>query len=258
MISNSPEDVQSSFILYTDPELPPGWKRKVVKRLNGSRYDVYIYSPTGKRFRSKKQLQDYFVKNTQLEFYIDQFSFSLTKDKNGARTRLTKLKKSKKLNEKSNQVTKNITQEPDPQILPYQSLTLSSNNPIPMNQLLIITQPQPQLVIQVFNHPPLYQEQELGEDIQGEDAIVSDTESNHDDNDIKSLIRTVALQTLLPKKVDEQVHSVSNLIAMEIEALTELEELDLYYDFDYVREVQDEEKRVWCKSIFDEDSDVIL
>ena len=58
--------------------------------------------------------------------------------------------------------------------------------------------------------------------------------------------------------MDEQVHSDSNLIAMETEGLTELEELDLYYDFDYVREIQDEEKRPWCKSIFDEDTDVIL
>ena len=93
MIINSPEDVQSSFILYTDPELPPGWKRKVVKRLNNSRHDVYIYSPTGTRFRSKKQLKDYFDMNTQLNLNIDQFSFSPTKDKNEARQRSTKSKK---------------------------------------------------------------------------------------------------------------------------------------------------------------------
>ena len=78
MIINSPEVFQSSFIHYTDPDLPHGWKRKVVKRLNGRRYDVYIYSPTGKRFRSKKQLEDHFAKNNQLDLNIDQFSFSPT------------------------------------------------------------------------------------------------------------------------------------------------------------------------------------
>ena len=59
--------------------------------MKGSRYDVYIFSPTGNRFRSKAQLQEYLDKNTQLGINIDQFSFSLTKDKNGPKHGLTKL-----------------------------------------------------------------------------------------------------------------------------------------------------------------------
>ena len=76
MSGNCREGSQSSLIMHDDPKLPPGWKRKVVKRLRGDRYDVYILSPTWKRFRSGPQLQEYLEKNPQLGLTIDQFSFS--------------------------------------------------------------------------------------------------------------------------------------------------------------------------------------
>ena len=62
---------------------PPGWRRKVVKRLrnktlgvqSGYRFEVFYYSTTGKRFRNKNQLHK-FLKNTNLS--IDQFPFILS------------------------------------------------------------------------------------------------------------------------------------------------------------------------------------
>jgi len=38
----------SSLIMHEDPDLPPGWRRKVVKRVKSDRYDVYIFSPEKK------------------------------------------------------------------------------------------------------------------------------------------------------------------------------------------------------------------
>ncbi|XP_062268796.1 methyl-CpG-binding domain protein 2 [Platichthys flesus] len=44
------------------PALPPGWKKEEVTRKSGlsaGKSDVYYYSPTGKKFRSKPQLSRY-------------------------------------------------------------------------------------------------------------------------------------------------------------------------------------------------------
>ena len=72
---------------------------------------------------------------------------------------------------------------------------------------------------------------------------------------MKSFVRKTALQTLLPhgEKNDD---NISDLIYMETEGreLTELEELDLYYDFEYRRE-RNEEETSNIRSVFDDDSD---
>jgi len=44
------------------PSLPPGWKKEEVIRKSGlsaGKSDVYYYSPSGKKFRSKPQLSRY-------------------------------------------------------------------------------------------------------------------------------------------------------------------------------------------------------
>ncbi|CAB1457492.1 unnamed protein product [Pleuronectes platessa] len=44
------------------PALPPGWKKEEVTRKSGlsaGKSDIYYYSPTGKKFRSKPQLSRY-------------------------------------------------------------------------------------------------------------------------------------------------------------------------------------------------------
>ena len=61
---------------------------------------------------------------------------------------------------------------------------------------------------------------------------------------MKSFVRKTALQTLLAhgEKNDDNISD-----------LTELEELDLYYDFEYIRESNAEETSA-IRSVFDDDS----
>uniref|UniRef100_A0A672JV43 Methyl-CpG-binding domain protein 2-like n=1 Tax=Sinocyclocheilus grahami TaxID=75366 RepID=A0A672JV43_SINGR len=51
------------------PALPPGWKKEEVIRKSGlsaGKSDVYYYSPTGKKFRSKPQLSRYLGNSVDL------------------------------------------------------------------------------------------------------------------------------------------------------------------------------------------------
>ncbi|XP_032787049.2 methyl-CpG-binding domain protein 4 isoform X2 [Daphnia magna] len=49
--------------LFDDPSLPTGWYRKVVQRQTGAtagQWDVYVYNPEGKKFRSRNELRTHF------------------------------------------------------------------------------------------------------------------------------------------------------------------------------------------------------
>jgi len=65
--------------LFDDPNLPTGWSRKVVQRQTGAtagQWDVYIYNPDGKKFRSRNELRSYFTQSgTQLN--SEDFDFSV-------------------------------------------------------------------------------------------------------------------------------------------------------------------------------------
>ena len=66
--------------LYTDNRLPPGWYRKVSRRKNGAiytRYEVYIFSPTKKRFRSRKELKAFFDKTDETVLQPEHFDFTI-------------------------------------------------------------------------------------------------------------------------------------------------------------------------------------
>jgi len=63
---------------FNDKSLPPGWVRKLKCRKHGKqagRWDVYIYSPCGVKFASKKKLKAFFEKNN-LNYDIEEFDFT--------------------------------------------------------------------------------------------------------------------------------------------------------------------------------------
>lgn len=67
-------------------ELPPGWSRKIVQRQRGKsagKYDTYIYSPGGQKFRSRQELQRY-LNNVGSELSASQFDFNFKGKQNFA------------------------------------------------------------------------------------------------------------------------------------------------------------------------------
>lgn len=71
--------------MFVDPTLPDGWSREVKQRKEGrsaGKYDVYIFSPTGKRFRSRTELERY-VEDTGLEVDPQQIDFTVRGKKAG-------------------------------------------------------------------------------------------------------------------------------------------------------------------------------
>lgn len=62
-----------SAIERTTPAgLPPGWRREVVVRKSGQsagKYDVYYFSPNGKKFRSKPQIVRYLGESVDLNLF---------------------------------------------------------------------------------------------------------------------------------------------------------------------------------------------
>ncbi|XP_046339986.2 uncharacterized protein LOC124121069 [Haliotis rufescens] len=63
--------------------LPNGWSKRVVQRLSGKsagKFDCYIYSPDGKKFRSKTDIALY-IHQQGLEISVDDFDFAKIKNK---------------------------------------------------------------------------------------------------------------------------------------------------------------------------------
>nr|XP_006820975.1 PREDICTED: axoneme-associated protein mst101(2)-like [Saccoglossus kowalevskii] len=70
--------------LLEDTTLPEGWTRKVVQRKSGKsagKYDVYILSPEGKKYRSRIELAALFMK-TNSDLKCSQFDFTIRGIKN--------------------------------------------------------------------------------------------------------------------------------------------------------------------------------
>ena len=63
---------------FSDNTLPHGWVRKLKQRKHGKqagRWDVYIYSPCGVKFASRKKLRHFFEKNN-LQYDPEDFDFT--------------------------------------------------------------------------------------------------------------------------------------------------------------------------------------
>ncbi|KAG1686909.1 Methyl-CpG-binding domain protein 4 [Nymphon striatum] len=67
--------------MLEEPDLPKGWMRKVVQRQSGvsaGKFDVYVYSPDNKKFRSRTELSHY-LDQTNSPLFIQQFDFTVKK-----------------------------------------------------------------------------------------------------------------------------------------------------------------------------------
>lgn len=72
--------------MFEDPNLPPGWYRKVVQRQTGAtagQWDVYVYNPDGKKFRSRNELRTHLLQ-TASSLNSDDFDFSVKGKAGGA------------------------------------------------------------------------------------------------------------------------------------------------------------------------------
>jgi len=68
-------------IMYKDPTLPPGWKRKVKKRVLGpqaGKWDVFIVSPNGRKFKTRSELRSYLDRQSDSDLDIDNFDFTVS------------------------------------------------------------------------------------------------------------------------------------------------------------------------------------
>ncbi|ELU11914.1 hypothetical protein CAPTEDRAFT_102897, partial [Capitella teleta] len=89
--------------LREDVTLPPGWTRKVTQRQMGKsagKYDVYIFSPSGKKFRSRTDLASWVEKNDISDVNPYEIDFSVRGVNNKSVTPAKKKKKTKKVTPK--------------------------------------------------------------------------------------------------------------------------------------------------------------
>jgi len=113
------------------PELPDGWKREIVARKSttdgtssGKASDVYIYDPSGKKFRSKPQLTKYFEENPDkqipqedLDCILKAFKRNIGDEVKAPKTKATKSEKSNNDTVKSSKPAKQIPMTPKQEMI---------------------------------------------------------------------------------------------------------------------------------------------
>jgi len=76
--------VPKPIIMYKDPRLPSGWKRKVKKRTLGpgaGKWDVFILNPEGTKFKNRNELKAFLERQSDSDLDIDKFDWSLAGSK---------------------------------------------------------------------------------------------------------------------------------------------------------------------------------
>ncbi|XP_074644784.1 uncharacterized protein LOC141901451 isoform X2 [Tubulanus polymorphus] len=76
------EDEEDGILepMQFDDSLPPGWGRRCVQRAAGvsaGKWDVYLISPDGRKFKSRGQLQSYFDRKNITEYTAEDFDFTV-------------------------------------------------------------------------------------------------------------------------------------------------------------------------------------
>ena len=83
--TDSTDSTVTPPIMYSDPTLPPGWKRKVKKRtgLAGGagpdKWDVFIVNPDGRKFKTRNELKNFIDnENSDSDLDVDNFDFTVS------------------------------------------------------------------------------------------------------------------------------------------------------------------------------------
>ena len=78
--TDSTDSLVAPPIMYSDPTLPPGWKRKVKKNVGvQGKWDVFIVNPDGRKFKSRGELKNFIDhENSDSDLDIDNFDFTVS------------------------------------------------------------------------------------------------------------------------------------------------------------------------------------
>ncbi|XP_033119760.1 methyl-CpG-binding domain protein 4-like [Anneissia japonica] len=105
---NGKDGEDSEGPLEEDTRLPEGWRRKVTQRLTGKsagKYDVYLISPKGKRFRSRNELAAFF-KDISSDYDANDFDFTVRGTGNKTKMTTAKVKPATPKKKPTKKVTK--------------------------------------------------------------------------------------------------------------------------------------------------------
>ncbi|KAF2366990.1 Methyl-CpG DNA binding [Trinorchestia longiramus] len=119
---------------------PEGWRRKISQRMGGQsagKFDVYYFSPDGKKFRSKNEIKNWAIKN-DIEMDLEPFKFSYQPFPVSTRRAPCVLPTSPLV---SPLITSTAPAAPAPAVVP--TLKSATTNELPVNDSLVTSKSSP-------------------------------------------------------------------------------------------------------------------